>query len=244
MACTASLPPSAVVSASSSRGALRPTRIPRTLQPQPPCRLLRAVHARRSCVRRGHGALRLSSAASPSATLLSVSAPASPFVEHSFGASTVYAVALFALMLLPVGARTQPLRRVAANLWTFAPLAVLYLALLVLSWQPDTLSLMLPGSFEEGLRSGCPQFFPRLEGIQALLSRRVTAASAWVHLLTVNAFAGRYAYLDATRRRLPCVHSLLLCLLAGPAGLACHLLTRGVVTAWRARRRRNTSSTL
>ena len=72
----------------------------------------------------------------------------------------------------------------------------------------------------------------------------MTAASAWVHLLTVNAFAGRYAYLDATRRRLPCVHSLLLCLLAGPAGLACHLLTRGVVTAWRARRRRNTSSTL
>lgn len=43
-----------------------------------------------------------------------------------------------------------------------------------MSWQPDTLQLMMPGSLEEGLRTGEPQFFPKLEGIMALLSRRLT----------------------------------------------------------------------
>jgi hypothetical protein len=104
------------------------------------------------------------------------------------------------------------------------------------SWHPDTLSLMLPGSLEEGLRTGQPQFFPRLGGIMQLLSRRATAASAWVHLLTINAFAARHAYLDGTRRRLPVAHSLALALLAGPLGLASHLVTKAAVRHLRRRR--------
>lgn len=108
-----------------------------------------------------------------------------------------------------------------------------------MSWQPDTLQLMMPGSIEEGLRTGEPQFFPKLQGIMALLSRRVTgasrhqamehrtppaprpmqhptrparmypdvlsvpairrvsaAASAWVHLLTINLFAALHCYTE------------------------------------------------
>lgn len=103
----------------------------------------------------------------------------------------------------------------------------------VLSWQPDNLSLMLPGNLADGLATGTPQFFPRLDSIMVLLSRRVTAASAWAHILTVNAFAARHVFISATRARIPAVHSILLCLLAGPAGLACHMLTRAAVTAHR-----------
>lgn len=41
-----------------------------------------------------------------------------------------------------------------------------------------------------------PQFFPRLEGIMNLFSRTVTAASLLVHLLVINLFAARSAYLE------------------------------------------------
>lgn len=99
----------------------------------------------------------------------------------------------------------------------------------VLSWQPDNLALMLPGSLSDALATGQPQFFPRLDTIMVLLSRRVTAASAWAHLLTVNSFAARYVFLNARARRVPAAHSILLCLLAGPAGLASHLVTRRLV---------------
>ncbi len=61
------------------------------------------------------------------------------------------------------------------------------------------------------------------------------AASAWVHLLTINAFAARHAYLDGLRSRLPVAHSLALPLVAGPLGLASHLRTKAAVRAWRRR---------
>ena len=131
------------------------------------------------------------------------------------------------------------------------------------SWQPDTLQLMMPGNLEEGLRTGQVQFFPQLEGIMTLLSRRVTgarsaparwgtrtvgtfydrpahvseripplaacigaclpptasteqapdacvaAASAWVHLLTINLFAARHIFVEGTRPdKSHCAHAL------------------------------------
>jgi hypothetical protein len=140
--------------------------------------------------------------------------------------------------------RGRASRNLLRSLRPFAPLAVLYVLLLALSWQPDTLSLMLPGSIEEGLRTGAPQFFPSLRGIMALLSRRATAASAWVHLLTINAFSGRHIYLDGLRRRVPVAHSLALSLLAGPLGLACHLATAAAAAALRRRQRRSRQALL
>ena len=68
-----------------------------------------------------------------------------------------------------------------------------------------------------------------------LLSRRDTAASAWCHILTINSFAARHVYLHAHRLRLPAAHSIALCLLAGPAGVACHMVTCAVARALRRR---------
>jgi hypothetical protein len=156
-------------------------------------------------------------------------------VEASFGLATSYGLCLFLLLLLPP---SRLRRSVVVNLWTYLPLLLLYLAVLFQSWEADTLSLMLPGSLSEALATGKPQFFPTLAGIQSLLSRRATAASAWVHLLAVNAFLGRHVYLEGCRRRVPTHHSLLLALFAGPAGLACHLLTVAAVAALRRARAR------
>jgi len=48
-----------------------------------------------------------------------------------------------------------------------------------------------------------PQFVPKLEGIQFLFSQTITAASLWVHLLSINLFAARTAYLQGTLHTLP-----------------------------------------
>mmetsp|Transcript_16958 Transcript_16958/g.41810 ORF Transcript_16958/g.41810 Transcript_16958/m.41810 type:complete len:255 (-) Transcript_16958:333-1097(-) len=110
------------------------------------------------------------------------------------------------------------------------PLCVLYLALLVASWSPDTLSLIMPGSIEEGLADGFKmQFVPRLDGIMELLSRRTTAASAWLHIACINFFVGRHAALRAMTQGLPVAHTLALTLVTGPLGLFSHWITQAVV---------------
>lgn len=116
-------------------------------------------------------------------------------VEVSFALTTCYALVLHTLWAF--GGRR--LRFLLSPLWLFAPLFTSYAALLVASWQPDTLALMLPGSLKEGLATGAPQFFPTLDSIMTLLARRTTAASAWAHLLVVNAFVARHAFLDGAR---------------------------------------------
>ena len=121
------------------------------------------------------------------------------------------------------------------------PLCVAYLALLCASWSPDTLSLMMPGSLAEGLATGQPQFFPRLDGIMTLLSRRVTAASAWLHIACINFFVGRVAATRAAELRMPVAHTLLLTAVTGPIGLLSHWITQESCRA-RARRRKATTA--
>ena len=38
--------------------------------------------------------------------------------------------------------------------WFIAPVAVAYIMLLIQSWEPDTLSLMMPGDLEQGMATG------------------------------------------------------------------------------------------
>ncbi len=91
----------------------------------------------------------------------------------------------------------RPVRRAVDKGVYLLPLALVYGYLLIHSWQPDTLQLLLPGSLAAGFSGGFnPQFFPSLQGIGQLFSRLITAASLWVHLLAINLFAARAVYLD------------------------------------------------
>lgn len=51
-----------------------------------------------------------------------------------------------------------------------------------------------------------PQFLPSLSGVMLLFSRMVTAASLWVHILAINLYAARTAYMQGTQGPafLPC----------------------------------------
>lgn len=52
------------------------------------------------------------------------------------------------MMLLP---KWQKTRQIISSAKSYVPLALAYTALLIASWQPDTMSLILPGSLNEGL---------------------------------------------------------------------------------------------
>ena len=166
-------------------------------------------------------------AAGAAAAVASSTATSVP--EVACAVSLGYTAAAFVAYYL--GAR-DPARfarcaRFTASPASLAPPCVAYLLLLVASWSPDTLSLMMPGSLEAGLSAGTfnPQFFPSLAGISTLLSRRGVAASAWMHLACVNLFVARHAAMRAARGGWALAHTLALAFVFGPAGLCAHFLT-------------------
>ncbi|KAI3429270.1 hypothetical protein D9Q98_005367 [Chlorella vulgaris] len=171
---------------------------------------------------RGGGAAAKAAAAAAAAA----AAQQEALVSQLFAASTVYAVAVAALMvLLP---RWSVTRRVVRSPLVLGPLALVYGLLLVWSWQPDTLSLILPGSLAEGIKGLSPQFMPSIAGICTLFSRWLNAASLWVHLLAVNLFAAREMYLEGQAHGVPTQHSILLCMTVAPIGLLSHAVTKAV----------------
>ncbi|PRW60847.1 ABA DEFICIENT chloroplastic-like isoform X3 [Chlorella sorokiniana] len=197
----------------------------------PLCRRCRiaAAPARRTAVvpqaaRGGAAAAKVAAAAAAAAA-----AQQQTLVSQLFAASTVYALAVAGLMVL--APRWDGTRRLLRSPLVLAPLALVYGLLLAWSWQPDTFSLILPGSWAEGFKGGFnPQFMPSLSGICTLFSRWLTAASLWVHLLAVNLFAAREMYLEGQLQGVPTWHSILLCMTLAPLGLLSHALTKA---AWR-----------
>lgn len=128
-------------------------------------------------------------------------------IQILFAAATAYAVAATIWMLIVATMGYMEGRKVQQGYYSeemlagsfpqapplglmITPLILVYGWMLFHSYEPDMLSLILPGSLEEGFKGGFnPQFFPRVAGIATLFSRLTTAASLWVHLLCINLFA-------------------------------------------------------
>ncbi|KAJ9534796.1 hypothetical protein QJQ45_017216, partial [Haematococcus lacustris] len=116
--------------------------------------------------------------------------------SYAMMAGAAYTLVLFLSMVLTP--RLRAVQQLMTSLWVFAPVALIYLGLLAYSWTPDTLSILFPGSLQEGLSGGFkPQFFPRLPAIAQLFSQPATAASLVGHVLSINLFLGRQIYLEA-----------------------------------------------
>jgi len=73
--------------------------------------------------------------------------------------------------------------------------------------------------------------------VSEFMATSETAASAWVHLLSLDFFVARFVYLDSAKysssagdlvARIPVRHSLILCCMFGPLGLISHALTRAI----------------
>lgn len=69
---------------------------------------------------------------------------------------------------------------------------------------------------------------PQLADIARLFSSEQVAATGWVHFLVMDLFVGRWIYWEGQRTGIWTVHSLILCLFAGPLGLLSHIVTHWI----------------
>jgi hypothetical protein len=66
---------------------------------------------------------------------------------------------------------------------------------------------------------------PTLADIARFFADERAAATGWVHFLVMDLFVGRWVYWEGQRTGVWTVHSIALCLFAGPLGLLSHILT-------------------
>ena len=144
-----------------------------------------------------------------------------------FSLASFAVMPLYGLMICRPKARLTRLLLNSDTLWL--GLAALYCAALVQSWRSDTLALMFS-------LTPLPQL-PQLGNIAAMFTRPAAAAATWVHLLSLDLFVARGIFSDAAAKRVPCAHSLVLCMMFGPSGLLCHAATVAVVSSVRRHRR-------
>ncbi|TVQ45332.1 MAG: DUF4281 domain-containing protein [Gloeocapsa sp. DLM2.Bin57] len=69
---------------------------------------------------------------------------------------------------------------------------------------------------------------PQLADIARFFSDEQAAATGWVHFLVMDLFVGRWIYQQGQQTGVLTIHSLILCLFAGPVGLLSHIITQWV----------------
>jgi hypothetical protein len=92
-------------------------------------------------------------------------------------------------------------------------LALVYLGLFAASIQPDTFALLS---------------HPTLPALAQVFSIESVVATGWVHYLVMDLFVGRWIYWEGQRTGIWTIHSLVLCLVAGPLGVFSHILTASI----------------
>lgn len=101
-------------------------------------------------------------------------------------------------------------KRVIQSYIPFLVLAILYLFLL---------SSALTAENAQALAN------PKLADIAQFFANERATATGWIHFLVMDLFVGRWIYLQGQQTGVWTIHSLLLCLFAGPLGLLSHIIT-------------------
>lgn len=129
-------------------------------------------------------------------------------ISQLFNVANLFVLPFWALMiLLPNWGVTK---RVMESYLPFVALAGLYIYLFVASITPESAAALSN---------------PQLADIAQFFADETAAATGWIHFLVMDLFVGRYIYLEGQRTGIWTIHSLLLCLFAGPMGLLSHILT-------------------
>ena len=108
-------------------------------------------------------------------------------------------------------------RKIMQSYLPFVPLAGLYVYLFASTLDPEVAQ-----TFSN----------PQLADIARLFSQENIAATAWVHFIVLDLFVARYIYWEGQRTGIWTIHSLILCLFAGPLGLLTHIITTWVTKAF------------
>ncbi|MDF5716245.1 MAG: ABA4-like family protein [Rhizonema sp. NSF051] len=132
-----------------------------------------------------------------------------------FNIANLFVLPFWLLMIfLPKWKVTQ---RVMESYIPFVLLAVLYSYLFVISITPENAQALSN---------------PQLADIAKFFADEKAAATGWIHFLVMDLFVGRYIYLQGQKTGIWTIHSLALCLFAGPLGLLSHILTYWITQAF------------
>lgn len=107
----------------------------------------------------------------------------------------------------------QVTRSVMTSYLPFVALAGLYIYLFANSLDPESAEAFAN---------------PKLADLAKLFADERVTATGWVHFLVLDLFVGRWIYWEGQKTGLWTIHSLVLCLFAGPMGLLSHLVTQWV----------------
>lgn len=137
------------------------------------------------------------------------------YINEIFSISNLYVLPFWFLMVfLP---KWNVTKRVMESYLAFVPLAVTYLYLFITSITPENAQALSN---------------PQLADIARFFADEKAAATGWIHFLVMDLFVGRYIYLDGEKNQIWTIHSLALCLFAGPMGLLSHILTSWITKAF------------
>lgn len=129
-------------------------------------------------------------------------------VTQIFNSANLFVLPFWTLMiLLPNWGVT---RRVMESYLPFVALAGVYLYLFISSITPESAQALSN---------------PQLADIARFFGNETAAATGWVHFLVMDLFIGRWIYWQGQKTGIWTIHSLALCLFAGPLGLLSHILT-------------------
>jgi hypothetical protein len=138
-----------------------------------------------------------------------------------FNVSNLFVLPFWVLMiLLPNWGITK---KVMESKIPFVILALVYIYFFVGAITPESI---------QGLSS------TQLSDLAQAFSDEKVMATGWTHYLVMDLFVGRWIYWEGQRTGIWTIHSLVLCLFAGPMGLLSH-----IVTDWIAKRFFQTTET-
>jgi hypothetical protein len=139
-------------------------------------------------------------------------------VTQLFNIANLFVLPFWALMILLPNWKVT--RQVMTSYLPFVALAGLYLYFLVGTITPET---------AEALAN------PTLTDIARFFADERAAATGWAHFLVMDLFVGRWIYQEGQRTGIWTVHSIALCLFAGPLGLLSHIATSWLTQLWQQR---------
>ncbi|AFZ59214.1 DUF4281 domain-containing protein [Anabaena cylindrica FACHB-243] len=136
-------------------------------------------------------------------------------ITDLFNVANLFVLPFWALMILLPNWNIT--RKVMESYLPFVVLAGAYLYLFVTSITPENAAALSN---------------PQLADIAKFFGDETAAATGWIHFLVMDLFVGRWIYWEGQKTNIWTIHSLALCLFAGPLGVLSHIFTYWITKAF------------
>ncbi|MBU7586464.1 MAG: DUF4281 domain-containing protein [Nostoc sp. TH1S01] len=135
-------------------------------------------------------------------------------ISQLFDIANLFVLPFWALIILLPNWKVT--RRIMESYIPFVPLAGAYLYLFITSITPENAQALSN---------------PQLADIARFFADEKAAATGWIHFLVMDLFVARFIYWEGQKTGVWTIHSLILCLFAGPMGVLSHILTTWITKA-------------